>query len=162
MISEEIMKSLGAYPFQGARFNVIRRPLSGGKGTIVRHKGSKNKPEETKEAFYRRLAQYIKDDPDHFFMRWNVEITPQDIEAFRRKSLDPILEQLCDWWDWVKYPGDPFVSTGKNDPQNKHFVAPFGIWNPLLEGASTEYDELLVTGSEVGLSRTEELFPELV
>jgi hypothetical protein len=41
MSGEEIMKVLGAYPLQGVRFNVVRRPLSGGKGTIKQGEGTR-------------------------------------------------------------------------------------------------------------------------
>src|SRR5437868_9833284 len=90
-------------PCKGVRYNVIRRPLSGGKGSIVRHKPTKNCPNgESKEAFYGRLRDIIAAEPESYFMRWKVEVTPQDIKEFRRKCLDPILEQLCDWWRYIK------------------------------------------------------------
>src|SRR6185312_159013 len=70
-----------AMPILGVRYNVVRRPLAGGKGTIRQHQPSKSNPQgESKDAFYGRVAQYIKDEPSHFFMRWKVDVTPSDVE----------------------------------------------------------------------------------
>jgi hypothetical protein len=147
------------YTFKGVRYNVIRRPLSGGKGSIVQKKGSKNVPAETTEEYYARLAQYIKDEPENYFYRWNVTILPRDIERFKQRFLNPILEQLYLWWDLVSHPAfgkNPFVCG-----QAYHWQHPFETWNPLDEGGSSELDAYLQDGSEVGLTRTNDLFPEL-
>lgn len=139
----------------GVRYNVIRRPLSGGKGTIVRHKATANKAEESKASFFQRLATYIRNEPDTYFMRWNVEISQHDVRKFRKECLDPILEQLCDWWEGVKlYPKEPFIN-------RQNFRMPYGVYNPLLEGNSTDLDNYLDSGSTVGLENSTNLFPEL-
>jgi hypothetical protein len=182
----------------GVRYNVIRRPLSGGTGSITRHKatqGSKcskcdgqritlfnggeiscpkcegkgrvgGKPEETQDHFYGRVRDIIAESPDTFFMRWKVDVKPHDIEKFRERCLDPILEAICDWYQWVtKGHQNPFSpggihTTGKAGA-SLHWVHPFNVWNQLDEGGSTEYDEYLSSGSEVGLVRATTLFPEL-
>lgn len=148
---------------KGVRYNVIRRPLSGGKGSIVRKKGSKNVPPETKEEYYARLAKYIEDEPETYFMRWRVEVSQADMDRFRREFLDPVLEQLCNWWDWVKWTDrNPFESSHPTtDPQNIHWRHPFGVYNVLDEGGSSDLDEYIATGSTVGLTRVDNLFPEL-
>jgi hypothetical protein len=167
------------HPLRGVRYNVIRRPLSGGKGTIVRHKAKGSKPEETKTSYYNRLAGIIKESVGEFFMRWNVEVAEADVTKFRRECLDPILEQLCDWWEWISmaksmdtgpdnqfYPFTDFRSGSSGDESPKirpwvHWRHPFGVFNVLDEGGSTDLDECLLTGSEVGLVRVDNLFPEL-
>lgn len=159
------------YPVCGVVYNVVRRPLSGGKGNIRPHQATKNKAAETLEDYYRRLAEVIREDPGHFFMRWRVEVSAHDVVRFRRECLDPVLEQLCWWWDETLIGMDISPVTGKRfsgiyvadryPPPPLHFRMPFGVWNPLLEGASSELDEYLATGSEAGLRRTTDLFPEL-
>lgn len=153
----------------GVRYNVVRRPLSGGKGSIVRHKATKNKPEESEESFYGRLEEVIKADmmtevigghvvnPDStFFMRWDVVLGDEDVVKFRHQCLDPMLENLCGWYDFVTTGRNPYASVM---PMNwRH---PFGVFNVLDEGGSSDLDEYLATGSEVGLSRVDNLFPEL-
>lgn len=168
--------------FQGVRYNVIRRPLSGGKGTIKQGEGTEvrtcsncegtgrlktkacgkcikgmvaGKPPETKEAFYGRLAAYIEEEPGTYFMRWNVPILPSDIDRFRRECLDPILEQLCDWYEGSSW-FNPFKKDGNT---NLHFRTPYGSGKWLDE--YDEYAEFLNTGSTVGLERVTKLFPEL-
>ena len=151
---------------KGVRYNVIRRPLSGGKGSIVRHKPTKsNALGESKDAFYGRLRDVIAADPAFFFMRWKVEIGSHDMIRFRRECLDPILENLIDWWDEIN-PLAPLKGTS-NQPRPPNYYTPlnwrhpFGVYNPLDEGGSSDLDEYLATGSEVGLQRTDDLFPEL-
>lgn len=135
---------------KGVRYNVVRRPLAGGKHSIRQRKN------ETPEEFYQRLAGIIESHADFFFMRWKVEVSAKDIERFQLQVLNPILEQLCDWWNWIR---------GGKDPWRKgnqvHWKAPFGVYDPFQEGRGTELDEYLLTGSKVGLETATTLFPEL-
>lgn len=178
------MEALGS-KIAGVRYNVVRRPLSGGKGTIVRSKGTQGskcpkckgvpiycpkcngtgrvggKPEETKEDYYERLRQYIAAEPETYFFRWRVEVSPADVARFRRQCLDPILEQLCDWWEFIAAAGsNPWVFD-KGEYHAAHYRFPYGVWNPLTDGNGTDLDHLLDEGSTVGLAKVENLFPEL-
>lgn len=145
-------------PVKGVRYNVIRRPLSGGKGTIVRHKARGTKQEESKESYYQRVLNYILEDPGSYFMRWKVELSEQDIVAFKRDCFDPILENLCNWWDLVE---DNTIDKLEYLTYGLHYRLPFNIYNPLMEGGNSELDEYLMTGSTLGLTRCTDLFPEL-
>jgi hypothetical protein len=42
-----------------------------------------------------------------------------------------------------------------------HWRHPFGVYDALNEGGSSDLDEYLETGSTVGLERASTLFPEL-
>lgn len=141
-------------PIAGVRYNVIRRPLSGGRGTIKRHQPSKSNPEgESKDAFYKRLVDdYMAKEPEYYFMRWDVDITQHDIEIFEATFLQPCLESLCDWWDWI---------TTREGFNRYHWRLPYGVYLGAIEGKPTELDEYLKTGNMLGLTRTKELFPEL-
>jgi hypothetical protein len=169
-LQEELeQETLAGFPkgsLMGVRYNVVRRPLSGGKGTIKRLEPSKRNPDgETKEAFYARVSKVIEENPAHFFMRWKVEVTLEDIKKFRQTCLDPILEQLCTWWQVVNLSeerrSNPFDVTVNTDTQMhwRHPYTAFG--NPLDQGMSTEYDAYLDTGNKVGLRQISNLFPEL-
>lgn len=146
-------------PLRGVRYNIVRRPLSGGKGSIRQLQSTKSNPAgESKAEFYGRLLGVLSEEPAYWFMRWKVEISPQDLERFKLQFLNPCLEHLCDWWEWVAtHLDDPFDG-GANCT---HWRTPYGIWNPLLEGGSTELDEFLDSGSELGLERAASLFGEL-
>jgi hypothetical protein len=159
-------------PIKGVRYNVVRRPLSGGKGSIVRHKATKTKPEETRVDYYARLGRIIDGSeegspgPEFFFMRWNVSIHKEDIRRFKEKFLNPCLEQLCWWYDaeMVKLdrsPKSPDLKSIVYLIDSINYQMPFGVFNPLTEGGSTEVDEYLRSGSMLGLERATTVFPEL-
>lgn len=131
------------HPFKGVRYNVVRRPRQ--------YQGKK----ETHEEFLKRLEGIVRENPDDFFMRWNVEINQKDVDKFKRECLDPILENLCHWWD------GQFGIASRCVPPPSHWRHPFGCYNVLDEGGSSDLDNYLDTGSEVGLQRTNNLFPEL-
>jgi ribosome-associated protein YbcJ (S4-like RNA binding protein) len=148
------------YPIGGVRYNVIRRPLSGGKGSIIRHKPTKSNPKgESPESFYRRLKSVIMDEPERFFYRWNVAIHEHDIKRFQRECLDPILEQLLKWWDWAGSGSDVW---GKDvDGTDIHWRTPYGIYDALKEGGESDVDAYMANGSKVGMQKVTTLFPEL-
>lgn len=151
-------------PVRDLMYNVIRRPLSGGKHSIRPHKGTKNKDPETMDHYYERLAGLIQEEPEHYFFRWKVQITKQEIEDFKRQFPTPVLEQLCNWYDWVTSPigmKDPFLCVGPNRGVGLHWRTPYGIYSALAKGRPTDLDNYLVTGSEVGLARDGKLFTEL-
>ena len=148
---------------EGVLYNVVRRPLSGGVGSIRKTKQkvyrtksgqvTKRVPEETDEHFYKRVKGIIEENPEYFFMQWDVNITTKDIENFKRRFLTPILEQLCDWWeDQIE---------GMLSKNHSHWRHPYGVWNPMDQGGTSELDEYLATGSLVGLERQKKLFEEL-
>jgi hypothetical protein len=150
-------------PVAGARYNVIRRPLSGGKFSISQKKGlgKAKKGAETEEQFYKRLAGVIATNAEHFYYRWKIEVTPADLQQFQRRTFNPILEQLCDWWEYIRLrPFDPWNIMGSSKSQ-VHYLYPSGVWNPTLEGRSSPYDGLLLTGSDRGLTKVDNLFREL-
>ncbi len=175
------------YPDQevvGVRYNVIKRPFSSGKGSIkqgepkeincpecggkgIKRKvtceecagrGRVSKSGESSTDYYKRLQQYFIDAPGEWFARWNVTITSEDLASFQHKCLNPLLEQLCDWFNWIT------STAGMKDPfqDSIHWQTPFGLWNGLRDGSgTTDYDSLLLDGSSVGLQRATILFREL-
>ena len=143
-------------PVAGVRYNVVRRPLSGGEGSIRQRKG------ETLPDFYARLRGIIEESPQGYFWRWKVDVKAEDVAAFRWRCLDPLLYRVCEWWDWITS-----NEVAKHGPYHDgggwgvHWQHPYGVRNILDEGGSTDLDEYLETGSTVGLVRLEELFEEL-
>lgn len=134
---------------EGVRYNVVRRPLSGGRGTIKPRKATKNKPAETMDEYYDRLEQYFVDEPEYWFIRWNVAVTNSDLDLFKNTFLNPCLEHLCRWYD--------HVSTN-NEDSYLNYRTPYGV-NTEIRGG--EIEEYLTTGSTAGLRKVTTLFPEL-
>lgn len=144
---------------RGVRYNVVRRPLSGGVGSIRKHKPTKKNPTgESDKEYYNRLRDVILENVDTFFARWTVEVSHQDIDRFQQTFLNPILMQLCDWWDWVK---DKPASQVWEDNPGLHWIAPYGTYDILKEGGFSDVDGYVHGGSLVGLTRIDNLFPEL-
>lgn len=168
-------------PPGGVHYNVIRRPLAD-------HYAIKQKKSESIDAFYRRLGEVITADSfdakghpkqkSSFFMRWKVEVTDQDIQTFKDHTLHPILEDLMDWWEWIKVdPFDPWRERkiqeilrddqyGEHDslttfPNKVHYQSPWGVYNSLAGGFRGSFFEYLTSGRDYGLTRVTTLFPEL-
>jgi hypothetical protein len=143
----------------GVRYNTIVRPLSGGKNSIRQHKGRMTKKglvgAETEREFFDRLAKLIADEPGFFFKRFSVDLSAEDLWNFQNKCFNPLMEEVCTWYDWVTN-GDPY-----REGNFVHYRAPYGVYNPLMEGRSTDMDEYLDNGSMVGLVKIERLFTEL-
>ena len=162
----------GRHPIKGVRYNIVRRPLSSLKFNIKQKKG-RGKAKvgaETEDMFYERLSQLIKDNAKQFFVRMKVEVTREDIDFFKKCILNPILEQLCDWWDSIQGDVmDPWHTTYEKDSKFGpiacmnllHFIYPSGVYNPVLEGRATNYDGLIYNNDEKGFLRTDTMFPEL-
>lgn len=148
-------------PIVGVRYNVIRRPLSGGKHSIRKHQPSKSNPAgETDAQYYARLAGLIQEEVDialkqrtdcFYFMRFKVRISDHDITNFKEQTLDPLLEEICDWWGYMNNTGE----------MTRHYRMPYGVYSPLMDGSPSELDEFLASGSRLGLERATTLFPEL-
>ena len=159
---DPLADELCGHPVLGVRYNVVRRPLSGGRGNIKPHaaKSTKTKftPAESAEDYYERLRrEYIAAEPEYWFFRIRAEISQHDVRVFRDTCLDPLLETLCWWYDEVT--GAERLSSLFCPPMN--YRSPFGMYSALEEGGATEYDAYLETGNEAGLRRVESLFPEL-
>lgn len=158
----------------GVRYNVVRRPLSGGKFSISQRKGRKTKKgvvgAETSQQFYKRLEeQVIAKNPDFFFMRWNAEVSEADLEKFQKEIFNPILENLYDWWEWESWcfynDEDPYDDELhlRKFPNHlyRSFRMPYGVWSPLLEGRADDFNHYLDTGSLAGMEKIGRLFMEL-
>jgi hypothetical protein len=154
----------GSAPIRGVRYNCVWRNMpirrhkekvtvkklkSGDVRTVV--------PEETWDHYWERfLNEYVRDEPQLWFKRWQVDVTPADVRKFQTKCLDPILEQLCTWYEWITQSGDDVLNC-----IGPHWVHPHGVYNALNEGGSTDVDEHIYTGSLVGLRKVNTLFEEL-
>ena len=158
------MYDLPPLPIRGIRYNVVRRPLGGGRHSIRQHKATKNKLAETLNEFYNRLAKLITEDADYFFMRWDVPVLKSDIETFERQFLSPVLTQLQHWYDWcIENWEDPFAYCGKARAHGGglHWRHPYGLYNPTNEGIIGEVEAFMDSGSSVGLHPVKDLYPEL-
>ncbi len=144
-------------PIVGVTYNVVRR-------------SSHKSPES--------MLKKVREDVaagrgGEWFGRWDVAVSKQDLELFRRRTLDPILDNLVDdhqFWQacWLGEHGlsqDDLFDGEKRSrvfPYHwrRHFLTPFH-YDPLSEGGGSDLDGYIRDGSTVGLRRAEVLFPEL-
>lgn len=132
----------------GTLYNVVRRPLSD------RH-SPRQKKKESFAAFVERIGKLTTEKLSHHFFRWPVDVPWQKIDRFRRVSFDPILTDLCNWWDVIKR--NPFSEV---QPSN-HFRFPFGVYHSMERGFKGDYFNYYTSGSRDGLVKITTLFPEL-
>ena len=152
----EYFESQTSRSIGGIIYEVVRRPLSGGKGTIRQKKARGKTPAETDSEFYKRLGEVFSENPDEFFFSWEVPVTQQELKEFQIKFLTPTLKALVDWYNGA-------VEAGKQTPFNNphHYVTPFELFRPLQELGSTELDDYILDGDMAGLTRNTTLFEEL-
>ena len=162
-------------PVKGVLYDVVKRPLSSGKGCIKQHKERRNKageitkPAETMSEYLSRLEVIIKENQHEFFQRWDVTFKKDALEEYKRQFLNPVLENICDDYEWwkdcheLKEDVFDYDLRSKVYPhhQKRHYVFPYGVYHGLAQGRPTEYDEYLKSGSTVGLKRKDTMFPEL-
>lgn len=157
-------KVLGMVPhtIRGVRYNVVRRSA---------HKST--------ASMLKKVYEDVGEGrSNEWFDRFNVHVSPQDTKKFKQECLDPVLENLCDdfeWWVWMKESGQSVFSDKDQGSEDtyclrsrqfdkhcpRHFRMPYGIYNPMTEGGFGDVDAYLEDGSEVGLERVANLFPEL-
>lgn len=136
----EVARKYSQVRVAGVRYNVIRRSA---------HKTWESMLKKVKEDQTNNRA-------DEWFSRWNIDVLDWDIKAFRKNCLDPMLENLCWWWEEVN--GLPH---GKRKFPPTHWRHPFGTRNIIDEGGSTDLDAYLESNSTAGLRVVDNLFPEL-
>lgn len=120
----------------GVLYNVIKRPA---------HRfGQKDTP----ESFLGRVEDAIRNEPDKYFIRFVVQLGPDDIDAWVQRTLNPLLTQVCMWWDEIK--PSPF-NPWKIPNRIHHYQNPEGLYTKF--GRSEFFDYLTRNGSMNGLRR---------
>jgi len=145
-------------PVKNIFYNVMKRPLTGGKGSIVQKKPTKTNPKgESLPEFYERLGSVIREQPEEFFSRFDVQLDEMDVTRFYKQTLRNVLEQFCKWWDFVSSDeglAEPFSS-------EINYRTPYGVFNPISAGLPTDYDTYLDEGSNTELEFNDSFYPEL-
>lgn len=159
-------------PVKGVVYNVIRRPLSDRHSIRPRKTDGEDKHPAK---FWDRFAQTVKEDPGHHFKRWEGLIHDTDLERFQDRILNPLLEDLLDWWDWIIQDPDNPWRKPKGTVEDIllaglrpgvcgggiHTQTPWGCYNSLARGFRGDYFQFLTTGATRNLIRVDTLFPEL-
>lgn len=133
------------FPVAGVRYNVIRR---------AGHKSP--------ESMMTKIEEDLSNDRGgEWFSRWDVPVSEKEIDRFRRECLDPLLEQIQDWWDMIKACHIRQCTPWDLHGNNIHWRHPYGGRNMLDEGGFGDVDNYIEDGSMTGLRRVTNLYPEL-
>lgn len=139
--------SEGTYP-RHVLYNVIRRC------------GLRPLQRETLAEFMNRVRNDIDKRPEHYFMRWVVDVDIEDLTHFRDRVLNPLLETIVQWWDSIKHnPFDPWTRPD-GSPNHLHYEKPFGIYDSAAFGKG-EYWDILYLGRFDNYTQRNVPFPEL-
>ena len=132
----------------GVLYNIIRKP------------GLKQKVKETDSDFLKRIMSDINSRPEWYYVRYRITFGPQDIDNFAKRTLFPLLEQVCLWWESIQ--ANPFqpwtLPDGSTNPH--HFSRPFGVYDSFKNGRG-EYFDLVTRGVTHGLRSISTVYPEL-
>lgn len=117
----------------------IRRP--GG----FAYRGPRERKSETREQYQTRLVRYISENRDDHFYRFVAVPSMQRFTRFLHMCLYPMLESFLDWYAYM-------TSPNKNNIVNRyHWVTPYGLYNPYMEGTDERFRNYALTGSTLGL-----------
>ena len=153
----------------GVVLNLVRRPNSD--PYIIQRKGrgkAKTGAETPKQFYDRILADMdskpgkLKDKvsgPEHYFTRFYVEITKEDLHEFNRLHLTKYLWQLKLWYDWFLkdqklLPNEDLdvrLVSARRHLNPYHFQFPIGVFHGPSQGFKDNYWHYITSGSRQGL-----------
>lgn len=116
-----------------------RRP--GGFG----YRGPKRKVKETEQEFLIRTCEYISDNEDDHFYQFIAKPKMDRYNRFLHCCMYPLLEKFLDWWE--------YMINRKGKINKYHYMTPYGIYNPYLEGTEETFRKFALTGSTIGLRK---------
>jgi len=117
----------------------IRRP--GGYGS----KSPRRKKNEPDSEFLLRTSKHIAENTDYYFFRLLLKPTMDEFARFNYSCLYPILEAFIDWYCYMTHP------TRETAVNNCHWMTPYGLYNPFLEGTQERFRNYRMHGSTRGL-----------
>ena len=117
----------------------IRRP--GG----FAYAGPAKKKAESKEDYQTRLVKYISENPETHFYQFIARPNMNRFTRFLHMCLYPMLEAFLDWYEYMTHP------KRKDQVNRHHWMTPYGLYNPYMEGTDERFRNYALTGSTLGL-----------
>jgi hypothetical protein len=127
-------------PIRGVVYDLVRQP--GHRMTLK---------DKTVEMFVDRIAADIDKDPAHYFIRFRVIFSPDDIERFVTDQLDKYLAQIVRWYEAIKVYGHTEAA--------EHYFKPGSLFTRY--GGRSDLFDLITKNSPFGLYKRKIPFPEL-
>ena len=117
----------------------IRRPNGFG------YRGPRQKAKESTQGFLSRLREAIDSDRDYHFFRYWIIPDRGMVDRFRHRCLYPMLEAFLDWYEYMSLPSQ------KGVVNKVHWMTPYGLYNPFMEGTAEKFRNFRLTGCKHGL-----------
>jgi hypothetical protein len=111
------------------------------------YRGPKQKTLETKKDYLKRLQEYMLENKEDHFYQFISTPTEDRFNRFMHICLYPILEAFLDWYEYMITPNR------KAAVNRHHWMTPYGLYNPYLEGTDERFRDYALTGTSVGLKR---------
>jgi hypothetical protein len=111
------------------------------------YNGPRKKSTESKSDYLERVKDDITEYPDNYFYQFISIPERARFDRFLHICLYPILESFLDWYEYMTHPQ-------RKDIVNKnHWLTPYGLYNPYVEGTDERFRTYALTGSTLGLKR---------
>lgn len=108
-------------------------------------RGPRKKKSESLVEFGERIDQHMTDNPDYYFFRLINTTSMDEFERFCHATLYPIITAMMDWYDWM---------LDKSKPNSYHWMTPYGLYNPFMEGTQERFRQYRLHGTTAGLRPT--------
>lgn len=117
----------------------IRRPGSFG------YRGPQRRTKETREQYRARIVEHMQENKGYYFYRHLIRPSEEVFDRFMAECLIPILEAFLDWYEYMTAPN-------RKELENRvHWITPYGLYNPFMEGTPERFRTYRLTGSTLGL-----------
>ena len=111
------------------------------------YRGPARRSKETDKEFALRLCEAIDGNRPYHFFRYFINPDEQRFNRFLHACLYPMLECFLDWYEYMALPS-------KQGVVNKtHFMMPYGLYNPFMEGTAERFRNFRMSGSTFGLRK---------
>jgi len=112
-----------------------------------RYRGPKKRVDELNEQYLERLKTYITENEDDHFYQFIGHPNLDRYKRFMHICMYPILERFLDWYEYMTHPNR------KDQVNRHHYMTPYGLYNPYLEGTDERFRTYALTGSTLGLKK---------
>lgn len=165
-ISPEVLEATIPYNLQTMMYAIAaqikyKKKVTGIVYNVIRRPGHRQKKGESIEDFVTRIKSEIEKDPYYYFYRWEYPLSEIALETWKKKTFNPLLTSLIQWWESVK--NDPFSpwEDEKGLPNPHHWQRPFGVYDSLTAGKG-DYFDLMVRGYDKDVTKGNKPFEELI
>lgn len=107
------------------------------------YRGPKKRKSETVEGHLSRIEEHIKENPEYYVYKYNVNPTLSSVNKFAHGCLYPMLESFLDWYEYMTGP--------KTEVNKYHWMSPYGTYSPFTMDVEENFRNFRINGTFRGL-----------